>query len=90
MPQILETICGILASCPDFSSQSVEPVVLKYITDNNLHMGNVMNAFRLTVVGECKGPHMFDITELMGPDETILRIRQGIDTISHLYNEPAI
>ena len=90
MPQILETICGILASCPDFSSQSVEPVVLKYITDNKLHMGNVMNAFRLTVVGECKGPHMFDITELMGPDETILRIRQGIDTISHLYNEPAI
>ena len=25
-----------------------------------------MNAFRLAVVGECKGPHMFDITELLG------------------------
>ena len=40
-----------------------------------------MNAFRLTVVGECKGPHMFDITELMGPDETIKRIQKGIDNI---------
>lgn len=40
-----------------------------------------MNAFRLTVVGECKGPHMFDITELLGPDATIARIERGIDNI---------
>ena len=40
-----------------------------------------MNAFRLTVVGECKGPHMFDITELIGKDETICRIHKGIETI---------
>ncbi|MDE7143994.1 MAG: hypothetical protein K2N76_04260, partial [Muribaculaceae bacterium] len=42
----------------------------------------VMNAFRLTVVGECKGPHMFEITELLGRDETIRRIRRGIDSIT--------
>ena len=40
-----------------------------------------MNAFRLTVGGECKGPHMFDITELMGLDETVRRIRLGIERI---------
>ncbi|MDE5828320.1 MAG: hypothetical protein K2H57_12195, partial [Duncaniella sp.] len=45
------------------------------------HLGNVMNAFRLTLVGECKGPHIFDITELIGRDETISRIRKGIETI---------
>ena len=89
MPQILENICQILASCDDFASQAVEPKVLSYITDNNLHMGNVMNAFRLTVVGQCKGPHMFDITELMGPEETILRIRQGIKSIP-AANESAV
>ena len=44
-------------------------------------MGYVMNAFRLTVVGECKGPHMFDITELLGKEETIRRIRRGIENI---------
>ena len=43
-------------------------------------LGNVMNAFRLTVVGE-KGPHMFDITELLGKDETIQRMRAGIERI---------
>ena len=40
-----------------------------------------MNAFRLTVVGECKGPHMFDITELLGKDETVARIKKGVERI---------
>ena len=58
-----------------------EPVVLDWIASKGYHLGNVMNAFRLTVVGECKGPHMFDITELLGPDETTARIRRGISAI---------
>lgn len=40
-----------------------------------------MNAFRLTLVGECKGPHIFDITELIGLDETVRRIERGIRNI---------
>jgi glutamyl-tRNA synthetase len=40
-----------------------------------------MNAFRLTVVGECRGPHMFDITALLGREETIARIDTGIKNI---------
>ena len=40
-----------------------------------------MNAFRLAVVGECKGPHMFDITELMGCAETVRRIRIAAERI---------
>ena len=77
----MEELIGVLENLPDFSSKPSEEIVLKWITDNGYHMGNVMNAFRLTVVGECKGPHMFDITELMGREETIRRIRRGIDLI---------
>ena len=39
-------------------------------------MGNVMNAFRLAVVGECKGPHMFDVIEIIGKEETIRRMEK--------------
>ena len=45
-------------------------------------MGNVMNAFRLCVVGECKGPHMFDITALLGKEETLRRLRLGLQRIT--------
>ena len=47
-----------------------------------MYTGNVMNAFRLTVVGSCKGPHMFDIIELIGREETIARLLTGIERIN--------
>ena len=56
--------------------------MLGWIDEQGLHRGNVMNAFRLTVVGECKGPHMFDITSLLGKEETIARIKRGLNSIS--------
>ena len=80
-PRIMGELIEVLRGLPSWKSAEAEPVVLGWITDNGYHMGNVMNAFRLAVVGECKGPHMFDITELMGPDETISRIKKAIETI---------
>ena len=55
--------------------------MLGWIAEKGYHTGNVMNAFRLAVVGECKGPHMFDISELMGKDETIRRILDATERI---------
>lgn len=81
MPRIMAELIEVLKGLPDFSSAAAEPVVLDWIKEKGYHLGNVMNAFRLTVVGECKGPHMFDITELMGLDETVRRIQRGIDRI---------
>ncbi|MDE6716195.1 MAG: glutamate--tRNA ligase, partial [Muribaculaceae bacterium] len=80
-PAIMEELIGVLQGIEDFTSKPSEEIVLKWITDNGYHMGNVMNAFRLTVVGECRGPHMFDITELMGKEATIERIRRGTEII---------
>jgi len=80
-PLRMKELVEILRTLPDFSSQAAEPVVLGWIADNGFHTGNVMNAFRLAVVGECKGPHMFDITELIGRDETIRRLNDAIERI---------
>lgn len=81
MPDIMRELTGVLRALPSWRSADAEPVVLEWIASKGYHLGNVMNAFRLTVVGECKGPHMFDITELLGPDATIARIERGIDNI---------
>ena len=40
-----------------------------------------MNAFRLAVVGACRGPHMFDITEIMPRQEVVGRIRRAVERI---------
>ncbi len=81
MPRIMKELIEVLKGLPDFSSQAAEPIVLGWIESKGYHLGNIMNAFRLTVVGECKGPHMFDITELMGLDETVRRIELGVERI---------
>ena len=81
MPRIMSELIDVLHALPSFASADAEPVVLKWIEDNGYHLGNVMNAFRLAVVGECKGPHMFDITELLGVEETVKRLKTAIDNI---------
>ena len=81
MPAIMEELVAVLDGIADFTSKPSEEIVLAWIAAKGYHLGNVMNAFRLTVVGECKGPHMFDITELIGKEETIARIRRGIAEI---------
>ena len=80
-PQIMEELIGVLEGIDDMTSANAEKVVLDWIAAKGYHLGNVMNAFRLAVVGACRGPHMFDITELMPKDEVIRRIRKAIDTI---------
>lgn len=77
-PRIMGELIEVLRGLESWKSTDAEPVVIDWIKANDYHMGNVMNAFRLTVVGECKGPHMFDITELLGPDETIRRIEKAV------------
>lgn len=81
-PAQMTELIGVLESLSDFTSAPAEKEVLGWIEGKGYHLGNVMNAFRLAVVGECKGPHMFDITEIMGKDETISRIRKAIKRLS--------
>lgn len=80
-PAIMEGLIEILRSLPDMESKHAEEVVLGWIADKGYHLGNVMNAFRLAVVGSCHGPHMFDITELIGFEETERRLRRAIEKI---------
>jgi len=81
-PRIMTELIEVIKGIKNFSSAASEPIVLGWIAEKGYHLGNVMNAFRLAVVGECKGPHMFDITEMLGKEETIKRLQRAINEIS--------
>ena len=74
MTQLISGIEGI-ENC---SYSNTEAVVKDWINENGYHWGNIMNAFRLALVGEGKGPHIFDITEILGKEETIRRLNNAI------------
>lgn len=77
----MEELKGVLLAIEDFSAENTEKVVKQWIEDKEYGMGAVMNAFRLLIVGALKGPHLFDIIALIGQEETVQRIDQGLHEI---------
>lgn len=81
-PEVMTELAGVLEGIDDFSVEGQEPVVLKWVEDKGYKLGDVMNAFRLTLVGEGKGPGMFDISAFLGKEETLNRLRRAIEVLS--------
>ncbi len=77
----MKQLIGLIENMTDFSAENQEKAVMDWIKNNCFHTGNIMNAFRLAIVGVGKGPHMFNITEVIGKEETLSRLQQAIDTI---------
>lgn len=82
-PAQLEELITVLESIDDFSPENSENIVKEWITIKEYSLGAVMNALRLALVGEGKGPHIFDITSIIGKEETIERIRKSIRLINN-------
>jgi len=80
-PTQLTELAEVLEGITDFTPKTTEEIVKEWISAKEYNMGGIMNAFRLSVVGEPKGPHMFDIISIIGKDETISRITKAINTI---------
>jgi glutamyl-tRNA synthetase len=79
--QQLTELIDVLEAIADFSAQATETIVIPWIESKGYSMGGVMNAFRLALVGESKGPHIFDITEIIGKEEVITRIKNAIEQL---------
>ncbi len=71
----------VLADIEDFSIEGQEPVVMKWVEDKGYKLGDIMNAFRLALVGIGKGPGMFDITAFLGKEETLKRLHAAIEVL---------
>lgn len=80
-PELMKQLITVLSSIEDFTSINIETIVKEWLTQNEIGMGKVMQPFRLSLVGALKGPHLFDIAELIGKDETINRIGKAITTL---------
>lgn len=78
----MKELSALLREQPEsLPSEQTEHLVKGWIETKGYNLGGVMNCFRLSVVGAAKGPHMFDITALLGRDETIARLEQAIATL---------
>ena len=79
----LHTIAGIIKAVEPFDKMVAHDRVMDYIRSNELNMGQIMNSFRLTLVGAAKGPDLFEIVNILGVEEVLYRIEAGIKAIDN-------
>lgn len=79
--KVMGELADVLEAIDDFSVEGQEPVVMKWVEEKGYKLGDVMNAFRLTLVGIGKGPGMFDISAFLGKEETLKRLRKAIEVL---------
>jgi glutamyl-tRNA synthetase len=80
-PQYVRQLRDKLAGLTDFSAAYTRDLILGWITENGWPMGQVMNSFRVAVIGVGKGPDMFDICEVIGREETLRRIDRALEIL---------
>lgn len=80
-PELMKQVLEQLQNIEDFSSLNIETLLKEWMTTNEIGMGKVMQPLRLSLVGALKGPHLFDIIELIGKEETSSRIEKAITTL---------
>lgn len=77
----LTELVELLRKREPFDIEGTENEVKAWIERKGYHLGNIMNATRLALVGEGKGPHIFDITEALGKEESIRRIERAVEVL---------
>jgi glutamyl-tRNA synthetase len=80
-PDLMQQVISELNNIEDFTSVNIETLLKEWMTTNEIGMGKVMQPLRLSLVGALKGPHLFDIIEMIGKTETIKRIEKAIQTL---------
>ena len=79
--QVMTELVAVIEDIDDFSIENQEKVVMAWVESKGYKLGDVMNAFRLALVGIGKGPGMFDITAFLGKEETLKRLKKAIEVL---------
>ncbi|WP_411029376.1 glutamate--tRNA ligase [Spongiimicrobium sp. 3-5] len=80
-PEIMNNLIGVLKSIEDFSASEIEDKVKRWIGDEALPFGKVMAPLRLALVGDLKGPHVFDILSMIGKEDSMARIQRAVEKL---------
>ncbi len=79
---IMTQFSKILENTDDFTSTNLENRTKSWIEDQGLGFGKVMAPLRLAIVGDLKGPHLYDIMELLGKEMCLNRISKAVNVLS--------
>ncbi len=81
-PEQLTEINALFVGVEDWTAGSIKESFSAFMNEKGWNFGAIMNPLRLCLVGGNMGPDLFVICEILGKEETVLRINKGIKEIS--------
>lgn len=83
-PAMMAELRELMAAWDKYDdAEASEEYVKQWCEAKGYGLGNVMNPFRLMLVGELKGPHMFEVTAVLGKEETLRRMDVALNSIKN-------
>ena len=81
-PKHMNEMLTLLEAHEDWSAEGLDNHIMPWIAEKEYGVGIVMNAFRICLVGAARGPHIWNITDVLGKEETLRRVRIALEKLS--------
>ena len=80
-PKHMTEMLALLEAHDDWSAEGLDNLIMPWIAEKEYGVGIVMNAFRICLVGAARGPHIWNITDVLGKEETLRRVRSALEKL---------
>ncbi|MBO7502161.1 MAG: glutamate--tRNA ligase [Paludibacteraceae bacterium] len=80
-PKHIQEMLHLLEAQEDWSAEGLDGLIMPWIAEKEYGVGVVMNAFRICLVGAARGPHIWAITDILGKEETLRRVRKALEVL---------
>lgn len=77
----MPVITGVLSGLENFTAQAIHDAIFGALEGAGIKPGKVMQALRLAVTGEGKGPDLMLIMEILRKEETVRRIQRAVEVL---------
>lgn len=81
---LMQQVISVIENVKIFEAKEIESTIKNWIQENELGMGKIMQPLRIAMVGEMKGPDLFEIIAVLGKDETIQRLHNAINNFKNI------
>jgi len=81
---LMQQVIFVIENVKNFEAKEIESDIKNWIQENELGMGKIMQPLRIALVGEMKGPDLFEIISVLGKTETTKRLNAAISNFKNI------
>src|SRR5690606_38716751 len=77
--ELMKQVILVIENVKNFEAKEIESDIKNWIQENELGMGKIMQPLRIAMVGDMKGPDLFEIISILKKPETVKRLNAAVN-----------